>query len=459
MQPIPRSYLRGQGDNQVAKRIQISLASGQLELDDQPPAEGDDDARNDTTLAVVAAVEEELAQLAEAGDDQAEATLRQVWVLNEYMEAFPLRWIRNYAERKGWSNATAKIKELRKRHESDYDEAKLPVWETLDYLKQVLPLVFTRFKVRGEVLRLVLTPLGRLNHHEIRYQRDDADDLQRLCEDVSMQIRKTSDLDKEVERWGTANYPALLNPDPKPVELPADRMPAKGPGLIALLFGLALLGGGAATLLGKVPLELPSPTGIGIAVAIVGVIAAAFGFTRLQAASQASAALPKEFADLASRFRERLYLICSLRLLNKMASRYTRANEAFQGFLREHGGKTHWKRIKFEGKFLTQTFVPDADEWHDKETIEFWLRDQVQKTYRLETVILTSPDELDEEAWEVILRAYLLESFDDDGSHQAELLDTVADLVFTRRGEDTDEERKRVFNLVYTAWEDRQKRS
>ena len=179
----------------MAKRIQISLASGLLVLDDEPPAEGDDAARNDAALKVVGELEAELEELEKLGDDAAEALLRQIWVLNEYMEAYPLRWIRNYGERKGWSAAAAKIKELRKRGESDYDESKLPVWETLDYLKEVLPILFTRFKVRGEVLRLVLTPLGKLKHHEIRYQRDDADDLQRLCEDVSLEIRAAGDPD------------------------------------------------------------------------------------------------------------------------------------------------------------------------------------------------------------------------------------------------------------------------
>ncbi|MEZ6186795.1 MAG: hypothetical protein R3F62_17520 [Planctomycetota bacterium] len=441
----------------MGKRIQISLASGQLELDDQAPAEGEDEARNDSTLKIVGEVGQELDALAEQKDLDPELLLRQLWVLNEYLEAFPLRWIRNYGERKGWSSAAAKIKDLRKLGEDGYGEERLPVWETLDYLKQVLPLLFTRFKVRGEVLRLVLTPLGKLKHHEIRYQRDDADDLQRLCEDVSLEIRRSGDLDAQVEAWGTANYPALLQANPKPLALPDTRLPSRGPALGAFLGGLALLGLGAAFLLGKV--EVPQAFVLGVVLALLGVVAAAFGLTRLKAHAAASGALPAEFADLASRFRERLYLICSLRLLNKMASRYTRANEGFQGFLRKNGGKQHWKRVKFEGRVLTQTFVPNSDEWHDKETIEHWLSEQVQKTYRLETVILTSPDELDDESWEVILRAYLLESLDDDGSHEAELLDTVADLVFTRRGDDDKAEREAVFRRVYAAWEDRQRRS
>ena len=442
----------------MAKRIQISLASGLLVLDDEPPAEGDDAARNDAALKVVGELEAELEELEKLGDDAAEALLRQIWVLNEYLEAYPLRWIRNYGERKGWSAAAAKIKELRKRGESDYDESKLPVWETLDYLKEVLPILFTRFKVRGEVLRLVLTPLGKLKHHEIRYQRDDADDLQRLCEDVSLEIRAAGDLDDRVQRWGTVNYPALLQQNPKPIKLPTDRLPARGPGLAGVVAGLALVACGVGLALGKLPIEAPQPLAVGIGLALLGLVAGAFGLARLKAHAAASAQLPAEFADLASRFRERLYLICSLRLLNKMSSRYTRANEGFQGFLRKHGGKQHWKKVKFQGRYLTQAFVPDADEWHDKETIEHWLSEQVQKTYRLETVILTSPDELDEESWEVILRAYLLESLDDDGSHEAELLDTVADLVFTRRGDDSKEERERVFSRVYSAWEARQDR-
>lgn len=443
----------------MGKRIQISLASGQLELDDQPPAEGEDDARNDATLKIVGEVGEELEALEGQDEPDPEVMLRDLWVLNEYLEAFPLRWIRNYGERKGWSGAAAKIKALRKGSEDGYGEERLQVFETLDYLKQVLPLLFTRFKVRGEVLRLVLTPLGKLKHHEIRYQRDDADDLQRLCEDVSLEIRKSGDLDAQVEAWGTANYPALLQANPKPLHLPESRLPSRGPAAGALVAGLVLLGLGVGFLLGKVPVEVPQAFVVGVVLALLGVVAAAFGATKLKAHSDASGALPAEFADLASRFRERLYLICSLRLLNKMASRYTRANEGFQGFLRKNGGKQHWKRVKFEGRVLTQTFVPNADEWHDKETIEHWLSEQVQKTYRLETVILTSPDELDDESWEVILRAYLLESLDDDGSHEAELLDTVADLVFTRRGDDDKAEREAVFRRVYAAWEDRQRRA
>ena len=56
---------------------------------------------------------------------------------------------------------------------------------------------------------------------------------------------------------------------------------------------------------------------------------------------------------------------------------------------------------------------------------------------------------------EVILRAYLLETTDTSESSEARLLDTVAELLFTRRGEDSREERDRVFQQVYSAWDQR----
>ena len=76
------------------------------------------------------------------------------------------------------------------------------------------------------------------------------------------------------------------------------------------------------------------------------------------------------------------------------------------------------------------------------------------RVFRLDSTTLMAPEDLDEDTWEVVLKAYLLESV--DGQSDAESgkkLATVGELLFTKRGEDVHAERDRVFHEVRTAWD------
>jgi len=434
----------------VAKELKISLGTGRIEVPDVPGDDASDEEKNDATLALVADLDGELAELAELARSDPRACLRQLWVLDKWIEAFPVRWIRNYAQRQPYTEVQNRLKGLRQQCADALGiEAADQLWSDLDYVREILPRLYTKFRVRGEVLRLILTPLGKLKYSDIRYQRDDPEDLSRLCQDIAQEIRKTAGLDDEVRRWGPENYPALLEPGAAPARLPPGMVDSAGPGWAALLVGLALAGGGGAVAAGQLPGGLVA----GLVAAAIGLVALGFGALRLKTVAQQRAAAPERFKDLAERFRERLYLITALRVLNQMASEYMRAADGFKSYVRDHGGPPRWKTIKFDGRDLTQVFVDSAEEWHEKETVEHWLSERVKQEFRLDSSTLAAPEDLDAQTWEVILRAYLLESMDESSSEvdRAVLLDTVADLVFKRRGEAT--ERERVFNEVYAAWD------
>src|SRR5690606_4189080 len=139
-------------------------------------------------------------------------------------------------------------------------------WDDLDFLHRGLPLLWAKFKVRGEVLRLILTPLGKPQHYQIRYQREDAEDLARVCRDISEVIRQTDDLDQEIQRWGPQNYPALLQEGAGPGWIPPSVAPPLGGAATLLVVGLGLAGAGGAALTG----QLPGGTGAGAGLAGLG---------------------------------------------------------------------------------------------------------------------------------------------------------------------------------------------
>lgn len=430
--------------------IHISLDTGRVDVPGLPPEGASDDEKSERALAAVAAVTAELPRLeAQVGLDP-RAALRTAWTLHTWLEAYPVRWIRNYARRKEHNDASATLTAIKARIKDSLPEGEFQqAWGDLEFLRQGLPLLWNKFKVRNEVLRLILTPLGKLTHYEIRYQREDVEDLARVCRDISEVIRRTADLDQEIQRWGPRNYPALLQEGAPPGHVPTHVAAPAGGALGMLVGGLALVGAGGGALAGAVPGGPP----VGGALAGLGLVLSAIGVAGVVKSGSQRSAAPRQFMELAGKFRERLYLICALRVIDRMASQYARASDAFEIFVRDHGGQQGWKRVKLEARDLGKMFAPDGDSWHEKETIEHWLAEKVKTHFRLDSANLTAPSELDAQAWEVILRAYLLESVDKEGRTEAELLDTVADLVFSRRGEDTRAEREAAFKRVYEAWD------
>lgn len=433
----------------MGKSLKISLETGRIDVPGLPEG-ATEEVKNERTLALVAEIKVELDEIAKTVEEKPRDALARLWVLRTHLEAYPVRLIRNYAQRKEWNDASKQIDDLKEKASGALADGQgKQIWEDLPYIRESLQLLFAKLRAQGEVQRLILSPLGKLQFAKIKYQREGPDDLVRVCREIEEHLGKGSDIDAQVRRWGDQNLQALLKGE-APAAIPAGMAPSMGPGAGMLGAGLLLLGGGGA-------LVSTGKTGPGVGAGVVGLVLALAGVSQLMKGVARRAALPKEFAELSAQFRERLYLICCLRGLYQQTSSYTRSSDALDTFQKKEGGAARWKRVKVEDKDLTQTFAEGADAWHPKQTIETWLTEQVTKTYRLDSQSLAAQADIDLEAWEAIYRAWLLASDEYGGS--GKLLDTVADLLFVKRGENTDAERKRVFTEVKTAWAaaDRQK--
>ncbi|RMG14786.1 MAG: hypothetical protein D6731_09750 [Planctomycetota bacterium] len=433
----------------MAKTLKISMETGRVEIDGLPAEDASSEEKNAASVKLLEDVAAELEDLERRVDEEPREVLKQVWVLHTVLEAHPARWLQNFAKRRDRNALMGRLEALKGRcFEALPGDEGQQVWEDLPYIRQALGLLFAKLKATGEVQRMILTPLGNLQHAKIRYQRDSPEDLGRVCQEIRDTIRATSGIDEEVRAWGGVNREALLLGQP-PRELPRDRVGSAGVGVVALLLGLAGLGAGGAALAGALPIPQAGAAGA----LVVGVLGTCFGAYVLRAVAKQKAKLPEEFAELSARLRERLYLVCALRFLDELYSRFSVANEAFLSFLKEHGGNVRWKRVKKDARDLTQLFATETD-WHPKETVETWLKNKVTKVFRLDSTTLAAPDDVDPEAWEAILKAYVLESVDTgDDVDAGQQLAAVGDLLFTRRGEDVAAERRRVFAQIQQSWE------
>src|SRR5690606_21493069 len=100
--------------------------------------------------------------------------------------------------------------------------------------------------------------------------------------------------------------------------------------------------------------------------------------------------------------------ICTLRVLYRVSSRYTVAADAYDSAIKDYGGNQKWKSLKFDGRDLTEVFAGET--WDPRGSVEHWLAEKVKQNFRLDSMTLAAPEDLDPEAWDVILKAYLLES-------------------------------------------------
>ncbi len=429
----------------MAKTLKIDVRTGRIEV---PTPDEDADARDAATLELTAEIGAELDALEQRVDAEPRDVLKQVWVLNAWTDAYPKNWIKDFGKRRERNALQGRIDELRKQAQEalGVDQGKA-IWEDLDFLRKVLPLLFEKQRASGEVLRLILSPLGKLKFCQIQYSRTGAEDLARVCQEVQEEVRRTNDLDEQALAWGLENHAALLSGQP-PARIPTKLQPPGGGGPL-LGLGALLAGGGGAVAAGLVA---GVPTTAGLGGAGLGALLLLVGGFKAKKAGAARAELPERFAELSARFRERLYLICTLRVLYRVSSRYTVAADAYDSAIKDYGGNQKWKALKFEGRDLTEVFA--AESWDPRGSIEHWLAEKVKQNFRLDSMTLAAPEDLDAEAWDVLLKAYLLES-EEFGAASADgaMLATVSDLLFTKRGEDVSSERARVFGEVQAAWE------
>ena len=420
----------------MAKTLKLDVQRGRIEVPEVPGESATDEQKSERTLALVGELKAELPEIEKLIETAPREAIVRLWVLRSYLDAHPVRWIRNYAQRKEWNDLAKQLEELRDQAGAKLgDEAKAKqMWDDLPFARDTLQLLWGKLRAQGEVLRLILSPLGKLEFAKIRYQREGPEDLSRVCREIEESLAGGADMDAQVTAWGEPNLAALLAAAP-PTQLPPELTPRTGPAVGMLAGGVLLLAGGGVL--------LGTNLGAGIGLMAVGLVVAGLGGANLAGALKRKGALPGEFVQLGSRFRERLYLTCCLRGLYQLTSRFTRASDALDSYQKEHGGAPRWKRVKLEEKDLTQVFATGTEAWHPKETIESWLNEQVTKAFRLDSQSLAAQADIDPEAWEMIYRAYQLAS--DDQGVGGKHLDVVADLLFIKRGENTEAERKRVF--------------
>ncbi|MGE0712736.1 MAG: hypothetical protein AB7N76_33490 [Planctomycetota bacterium] len=428
----------------MAYELKIDLRTGKIAPELPPEAE-----RDARTMQLLEDLERELPELeAKVGADGRTVLLR-CFVLKTYFDAHPRNWINDRAQRRRALELEERLDKLvASAKESTPDGEWL--WGECPYVRETLEKLHVKQKAENEVDHLILTPLGSLEHSKIDYQRRSAEDLARVCQEVAQAVRSSADLEDEVLRWGPENRGALLH-GRELSSVPPALQPPMAAASGALLAGMLLVVAGAAMVLVNLPLPAGARYGLGAVLALLGVGAIGFGLSQQKVAKARLAALPGEFAALSKRFRERLYLICALRTIDAHRSRYAQASEAFREHLQNSGGQQRWKKAKFDARDLTELLAGDT--WDQRGTVELWLAEKVKETFRLDVTKLAGPEELDAEAWGVIQKAYELESLDTASLTEARLLDIVSDLMFTRRGEDTKAERKRVFDQVRAAWE------
>ncbi|HBP18099.1 MAG TPA: hypothetical protein DEA08_09945, partial [Planctomycetes bacterium] len=309
-------------------QLKIDLRSGKIEP--ELPAEG---ARDATTLAVMDEINAELPELEAKVGLEPRPVLLRAYVLKEVLEAHPRNWINDRSKRREWNETEERVGKLKAAAIEAMPEGEGDwVWGELPYVRETLTLLHNKQKAENEVNHLILTPLGNLEHAEINYKRMGADDLARVCQEVSEVLRRTAELDDEVLSWGPKNRGALLH-GRELVEIPAGMLPTTGAAYGGFAAGVVLIAIGGALLAGVVP-GVPKAAGL---VGLIGLGPIAWGVGQLKQAGARRAAIPEEFSELSGKFRERLYLICALRELQVFRSRYSKAFEAFRTHLTREG--------------------------------------------------------------------------------------------------------------------------
>ena len=429
----------------MARDLKLDIASGKVRVAGAPSDSAPAEVRAKAVHALLDEIEAELPGLTERAESAPRAALHEIYQHQQALAAHPRNWVEDRGQRRTWSEQERTLDALQVQAVTALGEDGKSVWDDLPYVHQTLELYHAKQRAEDEVQRLILTPLGKLTHFQIDYQRQTADDLARVCQQVTEALRATTELDEQMLAWGPENRAAILHQRPL-TSIPAGKAPSAGLAIPALAVGSLLIAGGGAALAGVVP----GVSGAAGAAGLIGLAPVLYGALALKGAKARKAELPAEFAQTSSKFRERLYLVCALRTLNGFRSKLSIAVEAFRAHLQATGGQQRWKRVKFESRDTTELFATEG--WDPRGTVELWLTEKIKETFRLDSTKMTGLDELDAEAWGVMLQAFELDALDLESSTEGRLLDTVSNLLFTKRGEDAVSERTEVFARVRAAW-------
>jgi hypothetical protein len=429
----------------MAREIKLDIATGKVQVAGLPASDADDAAKSAAVKGLLEEMGPQLDALEGKVTSAPRATLLEAWQHLKALEAHPRNWAER-SLRRTMGEYDQRIEKIRDGAIDALGNAEgKQIWEDLPYVLETLELLHAKQRTEDEVQRLILTPLGKLEHFKIDYQRNSADDLQRVCAEVTNALRESVDLDDEMLAWGPDNRAAILHQRPL-VKIPNEMLPKTGAAVGALAAGVLMLGG-----LGALPFVVAGIPKAAAAAALLGLGPIAFGAMQFKAAGAVKAALPERFTVLSGKFRERLFLVCALRTLDGFRSKLTIAVEALRTHLQNNGGQQRWKHVKFEGRDMTELYAHET--WDPRGTVELWLNEKVQEQFRLDSTRMSNMDELTEEDWGILLQAFELDALDLESSTEGRLLDSVSHLLFTKRGEDAVAERKEVFARVRSAWE------
>ncbi len=142
----------------MAKTLKLDVQRGRIEVPEVPGESATDEQKSERTLALVGELKAELPEIEKLIESAPREAVVRLWVLRSYLDAHPVRWIRNYAQRKEWNDLAKRLDELRDQGGAALgDEAKAKrMWEDLPFVRDTLQLLWGKLRAQGEVLRLML---------------------------------------------------------------------------------------------------------------------------------------------------------------------------------------------------------------------------------------------------------------------------------------------------------------
>jgi hypothetical protein len=355
-------------------------------------------SKNDRVLAAM----EEVKRLLADGENRVAAAPREAlelaWSAQVVLDQYPASDLTAFDTKRAANDLAKSVKQLREKAVAGMADGEATQYlDDLTYARKALELLADVIRRRREAATFDLNALGKLPRARVNYAREEAHGLEGVCLEIEARLAESVGVEKEVESWGNANLSALAKGE-NPALIPTAKNPKPGAMIGALAGGGVLVAAGigldAAAL-------LPKPAGLAVAGAgFVGLIA---GLFLALGRNKARAQLPVQFREAGVRYRERIFLSGSLRLLRMRTSRLQVAEEAFRKFTSGEGAPG-WKRLRTEAKDALKFLV----EWDGKRAIEDTLTRGVTEALGRRGK-LRNYDDVKAEEWDVLAKALALD--------------------------------------------------
>ncbi|MBL4846831.1 MAG: hypothetical protein JKY65_15030, partial [Planctomycetes bacterium] len=222
----------------MARGLKLDIATGIIRVEGALAADADDETKAAATNALIDEIGPQLEALMKSVSSEPRQALLEAFQHKMALEAHPRSWIADRSRRRLINEAEQTIEKVCASAFDSLEEGK-QIWEDLPYILETLELLHAKQRAEDEVQRLILTPLGKLEHVTVNYKRQSAEDLSRVCQEVTDALRSTSDLDDQMLAWGPSNRAALLHQRPL-TQIPASRVVGKGGPAGAIVAGLAI---------------------------------------------------------------------------------------------------------------------------------------------------------------------------------------------------------------------------